>query len=175
LISVGLHPSVTSVYVPVNAGGVISLVQFTVLVMVAVLPQASRAVNVLTCDLKHPFELTAPSREVIVGVPHASVAVAEPREVLISAGLHPSVTSVYVPANTGGVTSLVQFTVLVIVAELPQASTAVNVLTWERRQPLLVTAPSLCVTVGVPHASVAVAEPREVLISAGLHPSVTSL
>jgi hypothetical protein len=108
-------------------------------------------------------------------VPHPSVADAEPREVLISAGLQPRVTSEYVPVNTGGVTSLVQLTVLVIVAELPHPSTAVNVLTCERRQPLLVTAPSLCDMVGVLHASVAVAEPREVLISAGLQPSVTSV
>ena len=62
-----------------------------------------------------------------------------------------------------------------MVAVLPQASTAVNVLTCERRQPLLVTAPSLCVTVGVLHASVAEAEPSEVLISVGLQPRVTSL
>jgi hypothetical protein len=36
--------------------------------------------------------VTAPSREVIVGVPHPSVAEAEPREVLISVGLQPRVT-----------------------------------------------------------------------------------
>jgi hypothetical protein len=171
----GLQPSGTSAYDPVNAGGIWSLVQVTVLDVVALLPQPSMAVNILVCDLKHPLEVTAPSREVIVGVPHPSVADAEPREVVISAGLQPSVTSVYDPVNTGGVTSLVQLTVLVIVAELPQASIAVNVLTCERRQPLLVTAPSLDVTVGIPQPSVAEAEPSEVLISAGLQPRVTSL
>jgi len=62
-----------------------------------------------------------------------------------------------------------------MVAVLPQESTVVNVLTCERRQLLLVMAPSRELTVGVPHASVAVAEPSEVLISVGLQPRVTSL
>jgi hypothetical protein len=75
-------------------GGVRSLVQLTVLDVVAELPQASTAVNVLTCDLKHPLLLIAPSLDVIVGEPQPSVAVAVPREVLISVGLQPSVTSV---------------------------------------------------------------------------------
>ena len=62
--------------------------------MVAVLPQASRAMNVLTCDLKHPLELMLPSVEVIVTAPQPSVAVAEPSEASILLGLQPSVTSV---------------------------------------------------------------------------------
>jgi hypothetical protein len=62
--------------------------------MVAVLPQASVAINVLTCDRSQPLLVTAPSREVIVGVPHPSVAEAEPSEVLISVGLQPRVTLV---------------------------------------------------------------------------------
>ena len=62
--------------------------------MVAELPQASEAVNVLTCDLKHPLVVIAPSLEVMVGVPQASVAVAVPSEVLRSVGLQPSVTLV---------------------------------------------------------------------------------
>ena len=77
-----------------NAGGVISSVQVTVLVIVAVLPQASVAVNVLTCVLKHPLELMRPSLEVIVTAPQASVAVAEPSVASILVGLQPSVTSV---------------------------------------------------------------------------------
>jgi len=71
--------------------------------MVAVLPQASVAVNVLTCERRQPLLETAPSLCDRVGVPHPSVAEAEPSEVLISAGLQPSVTSLYVPVNTGGV------------------------------------------------------------------------
>ena len=46
----------------------------------------------------------------------------------VGKGLHASVTLVYVPVNVGGVTSAVQETVLVVVAVLPQPSTAVNVL-----------------------------------------------
>ena len=73
--------------------------------------------------------------------------------------------------------SLVQLTVLVIVAVLLHASVAINVLVCERRQPLLDTAPSVEVTVGVPQASVALAVPSAAVISeaAGLQPRVTSL
>jgi len=55
---------------------------------------------------------------------------------------------------------------------LPQASVAVNVLVCDREHPLLVTAPSDDVTVGVLQASVAVAEPSAALIAAdvGLQP-----
>ena len=72
----------------------------------------------------------APSEEVTVGVPQASVAVAVPRAALISlaTGLHASVNVVPPVVITGGVISLVHVMVLDAVAELPQASTAVNVL-----------------------------------------------
>jgi hypothetical protein len=48
----------------------------------------------------------------------------------------------------------------------------VNVLICERLQPVLVIAPSLCDKVGVPHASVALAEPSAAVIADedGLHP-----
>jgi len=75
----------------VNTGGVTSTVQLTVLATVEVLLQASIAVNVLICDLVQPVLVTEPSDKVIVGVPHASVAVAEPSAVVIAdaVGLHP--------------------------------------------------------------------------------------
>jgi len=173
----GLQPRVGRAPVIIIAGVLGALVQVTVLEVVAVLPQASRAVNVLVCEALQDVVEISPSLDVMVGVPQASDAVAVPRAAVISEaeGLHPRVTLVYVPVNVGGVTSLVQFTVLVMVAVLPQASMAVNVLTCERRQPLLVTAPSTELTVGVPHASVAEAEPSEVVISVGLQPRVTSL
>ena len=62
--------------------------------------------------------------------PHASVATAEPRAALISAavGLQPKVVAVPVAVIDGGTRSLVHVTVLEVVAVLPQASTAVNVL-----------------------------------------------
>ena len=79
-----------------NTGDVLSLVHVTVLDTVAVLPQASLAVNVLVCDLAQPLLVIAPSLEVIVGVLQASVAVAVPHAAFISAcdGLQPKVTFV---------------------------------------------------------------------------------
>ena len=68
-------------------GGVRSSVQVTVLVSVAVLPQPSVATHVLVCDLLHDVLTILPSLEVTVGVPHASVAVAEPSAALIAAGV----------------------------------------------------------------------------------------
>ncbi len=68
-----------------------SCVQVTVDEDVAVLPQASVAVNVLVCDRTH-VPLTGPSDDVTVGVPQASVAVAVPSAALIAAvdGLQPA-------------------------------------------------------------------------------------
>ena len=125
----GLHPSDVPVPVAVMVGGAWSLVHVMVLEVVAVLPQASTAVNVLVCEAEQPFVVTAPSVNVTIGVPHAAVAVALPRAAFISEseGLQPSV-----PAGdtiiVGGLGALVQVTVLEVVAVLPQASTAVNVL-----------------------------------------------
>ncbi len=72
-------------------GGVTSTVHVIVDEDVAVLPQASVAVNVLVCDRTH-VPLTGPSLDVTVGVPQASVAVAVPSAALIAAvdGLHPA-------------------------------------------------------------------------------------
>ena len=156
-----------------NTGGVRSSVQVTDLDVVAELLQASTAVNVLTRVIKHPFEVLLPSLGVIVTAPHPSVAVAEPRVASILVGLHPSVTGSYVPVNTGGVRSSVQVTDLDVVAELLQASTAVNVLTRVLKHPFEVMLPSLVVIVTAPHPSVAVAEPSVASILVGLHPSVT--
>src|SRR6188768_824307 len=176
LISVGLQPSGTSAYDPVNVGGVTSLVQVAVLVIEIELLQPSVAINVLVCDLRHPLDITRPSlEEILVIVPQASVAVADPRAALISVGLQPSGTSAYDPVNVGGVTSLVQVAVLVIEIELLQPSVAINVLVCDLRHPLEITRPSLEeILVIVPQASVAVADPRAALISVGLQPSGTS-
>jgi hypothetical protein len=144
--------------------------------VVAVLPHASTAVNVLVCDLEHEVELTAPSLCVTVAAPHASVAVALPKALLISeaAGLQPSVAADPLAVIDGGVLSLVHVMVLAAVAELPQPSEATKVLVWEAEHPLVITAPSVKVTIGVPQAAVAVAEPRAAVISEaeGLQPSV---
>src|SRR5262245_41785286 len=101
-----------------------------VLDAVAVLPHASMAVNVLVCEAEHEVVDTLPSVNVIVGVLHPSVAVAEPSAALIAedVGLQPSVVGPTLTVITGPVTSLVQVTVLEVVAVLPQPSLAVNVL-----------------------------------------------
>ena len=116
---------------------------------------------------------TTPSAEVSVGVPQASVAVAVPSAALISeaVGLHDKVRAAPVAVITGGVVSSVQVAVLDAVAVLPQASVAVQVLVWLLAHPLLTTAASVEVSVGVPQASVAVAVPSAALISeaVGLH------
>ena len=73
---------------------------------------------------------TGPSLCDTVGVPQASVAIAEPSAALISEAveLQPSDKLVPFAVIVGGVTSLVQLTVFDTVAVLPQASFAVNVL-----------------------------------------------
>jgi hypothetical protein len=77
----------------------------------------------------------------------------------------------------GGVISAVHVTVLDAVALLPHPSIAVNVLICVRSQPLLPIVPSEELTVGIPHASVAIAVPSALLISeaTGLHPNVVVL
>ena len=77
-----------------NVGGVTSAVHVTVRDVVAVLSQASLAVNVLLCEREHPSLVTGPSLGVIVGWLHASVAEAVPKAPVISdaAGLHPNGT-----------------------------------------------------------------------------------
>src|SRR4030095_15213823 len=130
--------------------------------------------NVLVCDLEQPVLFIIPSEELTVGVPQPSVAVAAPSAALIAAavGLQPGGSGVCVTVITGGVRSAVHVMVLVSVAVLPHASTAVNVLVCDLEQPVLFIIPSEELTVGVPHASVAVAAPSAALIAAavGLHP-----
>ena len=124
----GLH---TAIVVPVAiiVGGVLSLVHVTVLDAVAVLPQPSVAVHVLVCDLAQ-LPVTGPSTGVSVKLPQASVAVALPSAPLIvpDDGLHPSVVPVPVAVITGVDAEAAQVTVLDVVAVLPHASVAVNVL-----------------------------------------------
>src|SRR6185503_20897633 len=140
----GLQPRVVAVPLAVIDGGILSWVHVTVLEAVAVLPHPSLAVNVLVWVRSQPLLATAPSEELIVVGPQASVAVAEPRAASISLaeGLQPSVVAVPLAVIDGGVLSWIHVTVLEAVAVLPQPSLAVNVLVWVRSQPLLATAPS---------------------------------
>src|SRR6185436_17707858 len=168
----GLHASVSVVPVAVITGGTRSAVQVTVLEVVALLPQASIAVNVLVCVCVH-VPVTGPSVNDTVGMPQASVAVPRAASIRPAAGLHASVNVVPVAVITGGTRSAVQVTVLEVVALLPQASIAVNVLVCVCVH-VPVTGPSVNDTVGMPQASVAVAVPRAASIrpAAGLHASV---
>jgi len=126
----GLQPRVTKAGVIIIVGGLGALSHVTVLDIVALLPQPSMAVNILVCEEEQLLVDIAPSVEVILTVLHPSVAVADPRAAVISEakGLQPSVTLLYDPVNAGGTWSLVQVTVLEVVAELPQPSMAVNIL-----------------------------------------------
>jgi hypothetical protein len=148
-------------------------------VIVAELPQASTAINVLICDALQLVVDTEPSLDDIVGMPQPSVAVADPNAAVISeaCGLQPRVTLVYEPVNAGGVISAVHVTVLVTVVVLPQPSTAVKVLVCDEEQLVFCTVPSVKLIVGVAQPSVAAAEPRAAVISVacGLQPRVTLL
>ena len=149
-----------------------------VLEVVAVLPQASLAMNVLVCDAEHEAVDTVPSIAVIVVVLQPSVAVAEPSAASISEaeGLQPSVVVVPLAVMDGPLRSWIHVTVVEAVAELPQPSEAMNVLVCDAEQEVVTTCPSETVTDGVLHAAVAVAEPRAALISEaeGLQPRVAT-
>ena len=94
-LAAGLQPRV-GLPLAVIVGGTRSLVHVTVLEAVAVLPQASLAVNVLVWEEVQLVLTTVPSEEVIVTGPHASVAVALDKAAVISEakGLQPRVTLV---------------------------------------------------------------------------------
>jgi hypothetical protein len=174
----GLQPRLPFAGVPVAVivGAVTSTVHVAVRDVVAVLPHASVAVNVLVCIRVHPSLDILPVDEVTVGLPQASVAVAEPNAASIAAadGLQPRFPLAGVPVAVivGAVTSTVHVAVRDAVAVFPQASVALNVLVCEREQPLLSTSPVDEVTVGLPQASVAVAEPNAASMAAddGLQP-----
>src|SRR6187402_744898 len=135
--------------------------------------------NVLTCEKAQPFDCTAPSVNVTIGVLQAAVAVADPSAAGISEaeGLQPRVTKAGVIIMVGALGALSQVTVLEVVALLPQPSTAVNVLVCEEEQLDVDTAPSVNVIVAMLQPSVADADPSAAVISVakGLQPSGTSL
>jgi hypothetical protein len=89
----GLQPSVGIAPVIIIAGGLGALVQVTVEEAVAVLPQASLAVNVLVSEAEQDVVTIVPSLNVSVGLPQASVAVAVPSAAVISEadGLQPKI------------------------------------------------------------------------------------
>ena len=172
----GLQPSVATAPVIIMVGGLGTLVHVTVVEAVAVLPQASMAINVLVLEALHDVVDTAPSLDVTDAVLQPSVAVAVPSAAAIAeaGGLQPRVVTAPVIVITGGFLSAIHVTVLVEVAVLPQASLAVNVLVCDALHEVVVIVPSVDVIVVVVQPSVAVAVPRAAEISEaeGLQPSV---
>ena len=151
----------------VGVSGQISHV--TVLNTVAVLPQPSTAINVLVCDRLH-VPVTGPVIDVIVGVPHASVAVAVPNAALISAmlGLHAKVFVVPVAVIVGAIRSLVKVTVCEAVAVLLHASIPVHNLVTLTEQPLTTSGCTVPIAVRpVEQLSVVVAVPKALFTSVG--------
>jgi hypothetical protein len=178
LISVadGLQPRVATAPVIIIVGGFGTLVHVTVVEAVAVLPQASTAVNVLVLEALHDVVAIAPSVAVTDAVPQPSEAVAVPSAAVISeaAGLQPRVVTAPVIVITGGFLSATHVMVLAVVAVLPQASLAVNVLVCDALHEVVDIAASIAVIVVVLQPSVAVAVPSAALISEaeGLQPRV---
>jgi hypothetical protein len=174
----GLHPAFVAVPFA-NIETVLSNVHVTVRDVVDVLPQPSLAVNVLVCVRLQLLLCKAPSLNVSVTGPQASVAVAVPSAAAISdvTGLHPRVNDVPAALIVGGIRSAVHETVFDTVDVLPHASIAVNVLVCDDIQPVFVIIPSTDEIVATLQASVAVALPKAILIAdeVGLHPSVVLL
>ena len=100
----GLQPSVATAPVIIMVGGLGTLVHVTVVEAVAVLPQASVAINVLVLEALHDVVAIAPSVDVIDAVPQPSEAVAVPSAAAISEaeGLQPRVVIAPVMVITGG-------------------------------------------------------------------------
>ena len=126
----GLQPRAGIAPVIIMAGGLGALVQLTVVKVAAVLPQASMAEYVLVSEAEQEVVTIVPSLNDRVGVPQPSVADAVPRAAVIAdeVGLQPRVVIAPDMVITGAVRSDVQLTVLVMVAVIPQASIAVNIL-----------------------------------------------
>ena len=126
------------------------------------------------CERLQPLTEMVPAEHVTLTGPHSLWAVILALQVGV-AGLQPrAVVPPVQLSNTGAVATL-QVTVREVLDDSVQLSVAVNVLVWERAHPLLLTAPSDEVTVGVLQLSVALAVPRAALISAalGLQPRVS--
>jgi len=137
---VGLQPRAEPLPVAVIVGVVRSAVHVIVREVVDVFPQTSVAVKVLVWDRTHPLLTIAPSAVVIVGVPHASVAVAFPNAAFIAAevGLHAKIPLAGLPVAViaGAVTSTVHVAVLDVFDTLPQISVAVHVLVCDLTHPV---------------------------------------
>src|SRR5207342_695587 len=152
------HSMVAATGTEVNTGAVLSSTVITC-EAVAVLPQASVAINVLVrvYSLAHVPGALA-SVEVMLTAPHASLAVGVPNDGVSG---HSMVAATGTEVNTGAVLSSTVIT-CEAVAVLPQASVAINVLV---RVYSLAHVPGALASVEVmltaPHASLAVGVPND--------------
>src|SRR4029079_1760501 len=152
------HSIVVSAGIVVNTGAVLSSTVITC-DAVAVLPQASVAVNVLVTvySLAHVPGVEA-SLVVMFTVPQASLAIAVPKDGVSG---HSIVAAAGIVVNTGAVLSSTVIT-CDAVAVLPQASVAVNVLvTVYSLAHVPGVEASLVVMFTVPQASLAIAVPKD--------------
>ena len=106
----GLHPACNDAPYRFSTGGIVSMIQCTVLDVLLTLPHESWEVNVLVCDLSHPFSIISESRVFTTGVMQLSVAVALPRALSmeLKEGLHPRSSVVPVARSIGASVSRVQ-------------------------------------------------------------------
>src|SRR6187399_1712696 len=152
------HSIVAAAGIVVNTGAVLSSTVITC-DAVAVLPQASVAVNVLVTvySLAHVPGVEA-SLVVMFTVPQASLAIAVPKDGVSG---HSIVAAAGIVVNTGAVLSSTVIT-CDAVAVLPQASVAVNVLvTVYSLAHVPGVEASLVVMFTVPQASLAIAVPKD--------------
>src|SRR5688572_28135310 len=168
--TVGLQPERLTVAGHVMVGGVVSTVLVIDCVHSAVLPHASVALYLLVVVSVHPDTFTTSLIKVTVGVPHASVAVTEDGLGAGTVGLHPGKLTVAGHVIVGGVVSIVLVIDCVHSAVLPHASVALYLLVVVSIHPDTFTISLIKVTVGVPHASVAVTEDGLGAGTVGLHP-----
>src|SRR5678816_3692816 len=107
--ALALQPRARGLPLVVITGAVLSSVHVAVREAVEVLPQASRAVNVLVCERSQPVLVILLLVNVTVGVPQASVAVAVPNAPSITEelGLQPRARGLPLVVITGAVLSSV--------------------------------------------------------------------
>src|SRR5205809_200631 len=130
--------------VTVMVGACVSLVKLIVCEVVAVLPQPSVAVQVLVTECVHPVPVSAPSVKLAVNpVEQLSLTVAVPNAAAMSDEVGLQFTGVdAVTVIVGACVSLVKLIVCEVVAVLPHASIAVQVLVTVCVHPVPVSAPS---------------------------------
>src|SRR5436309_3663300 len=122
----------------------LSLLKLIVCEVVAVLPHASVAVQILVTVCVQPVPVSGPSVELAVNpVEQLSLTVAVPNAAAMSDEVGLQLTGVdAVTIMVGACVSLVKVMVCEVVAVLPQPSVAVQVLVTECVQPAPVSAPS---------------------------------